>query len=370
MDSLERYGDLRGPERKGRIKAEAEPLKIVVSLYQVYRPVADRIILEKKDWYHYRSMVESLYGEACELFRHYSDMDAGWGAAGVLAEKAWPKDGTGMLLSALLNSTGTEGLVVERFPELDMIGYRIKGGRTLVLREGTQALSAGREGRGVVLNWGECRMMGLWQEGGFQANFGSTDFLAHSAKAGVAVNWGFAKNMAYSVKGGMQANFLEVDEMGYGADDGLQVNFGHATNMASNAMKGLQLNYGRIGASLSRYAKEGSIQINFGKVREMSSGLTFEGTPKASNLMLNAGLVLWARHQEVTDAGEDAELLSLGRELKGKFRDIGFLRKCRKYSPEAVESIRGFDFAAFESEIAEIAQELETYARGRYGKQA
>ncbi len=185
----------------GGVGKDTNPLQVVGSSYELFRPLANRVIGKEKRWHYNDQLVESLYNETCKFFEDKQELKPdGKAVLEMLKARTEPLDGTGLYLSALLNCTGLDEFVIEDFPELDKIGYRIKPGKVLVLDKGAKAHSVGDYAQGDVLNWGEAERMASHAQGGFQGNWGEVESMADYAQGGVQIDRGKVKRILERTK--------------------------------------------------------------------------------------------------------------------------------------------------------------------------
>lgn len=193
MKSGGRYGDLGEPEYRADVGRDAEPLQFVESAYSQFRKTAGKIIAGEKNWMTrpHTPVPEIIYQEACRLFDGVTGLkEYTQEIVDNIRAKAAGYDGTGLFLSAMMNRTEIDIMAIDNLQNLDFPGYRIPEGKTLVIGDFVNAYSAGRYGRGTVLNWGP-----------------GVKRLADRAEGGIQIGWRGSQSMGRLASGGLQINF-------------------------------------------------------------------------------------------------------------------------------------------------------------------
>ena len=288
---------------------------------QYVRPLSDHEDFEQTD---------RLYREACRIFDGFEDFNPEAEEVIKVLRGKGSLEGKGIYLSALLNETALDTLILDEFPEHEIIGYSIAKGKTLVLGSGAKAGDVGVFGEGNVLNWGEVNRLALYARGGFQGNWGKARNFAEKTRGGFQGNWGEAERMAGNVEGGFQGNWGEVKNY-----------------FALSAEGGFQGNWGDLNPKVRE-----SVFVNWGARIINSINLGEVGLGKIGGVIETRPLISYnARAEEAL------------QQLSEKMDDIDFLKKFGTYgSPEAgrvLEQIRSFDFPAFQSEVEQLSKNLK-----------
>lgn len=268
----ERFRELRGDPELGKYQTEAESLRKEIERLQkqagTYNANRDNTTTEVLlDFYRFTRgeshPIEEEYGRAVKILEGKEHIKPEGDVIHILREMDTSNRG-GLFLSALLNCTDMDTLVIEYFPRLQNIGYRIKEGKTLILGERTFAEDVGEEGEGVILSWGNVKHLGKNARSGFQGNWGYAGEFAEGASGGVQVNWDYAGGFGKETEGGIQVNCGSAKDFADYAKGGVQVNWGVANYLGHRAEDGIQVN--RAYVINMFHETEGGIQVNVGKV--------------------------------------------------------------------------------------------------------
>ncbi len=197
MSAIDRYGEFELPEEKVKIEIVENPVRTVMSAYELFRKMADeriekyfrsiRTLLPKKE-------IEELYDSAVKLFEGKEklriDLDASADILDLIRRKIRMYDATGLFLSALQNKTDLEALLIHNFPaKLDYLGYQLDSSKKLITDK-TDVWFLGNCCRGIIIN---------------SSNNYNNEF-AKEAENGIQINLGRIGSFGADRKGGIQIN--------------------------------------------------------------------------------------------------------------------------------------------------------------------
>lgn len=199
MSVIDNYGEFEMPEEKEHIEVDENPVHVVNSLYELFKTkvkgiynkrnayeLAEELLLDKKDLKIKGSEIE----EILNFLRKDADSES-------LA---------GLFLSAL-NNTIINTLIINDFPKLDCIGYRLAKNKKLLLGRKVITIWAGYDGQGVLINNGSVISFADETTDGTQINNGRTAEFAFYTSGGIQINNGLVRSSFSSlINKGLQIN--------------------------------------------------------------------------------------------------------------------------------------------------------------------
>lgn len=315
MSVISHYGEFEAPEEKTEIEVVEDPVRAVLSCYDFFKQSTKDFANKNK--YDYTS-VPLIYDSAVKIFdgkeklspspiqmmEIFDEMSS--------SEKKY--DYTGLFLSALLNKTALDVLIIiHPFHELEFIGHLLALDKTLFL--------------GPNISENPIQQIGFKCKGNVINNcHGVVDF-ATGAKNGVQINYTYAlKRFAEEVEGGIQINLASNDNCEF----------------ASKAKSGIQINR----SSFGFFGNKGSGGVRIRLDYDMRS---YESQDVKNCMYFDA------RHKSVTYTLDNI-LFDLNSKIKTKCEEIPF-----SFLPNSYKNIHGriasFDFNKFKSEISDIVDE-------------
>lgn len=313
MSVLDNYGEFELPEEKSKIEVVEDPVKMVISSYEIFEKVATKIVNDKNIYLEPKAQL--IYDEAVKLFNGKEQLKLTDKEAEKIVEFVKPKTFRlmdyfsieGYFLSALHNTTTLDVLLIDKSNNFFSLGYKLKKNKTLIFGPNVNCYCLGESCQGDVINLG---------------------IVHHFAKKAID---------------GVQLNFWIGDEQALYAENGIQINLskhdyligfqGHLTK------GGIQINVGNIynqGASI--WNLEGGIQINLGKMAPYS------------NTMIN-----------LTDSFLSSKVKKLKKKLEKELEKVEIFENLflgMSYERK-VNMVRQFDWNSFEKNINAIAYALK-----------
>lgn len=187
MSIIDTYGEL-DLEQKEKIEIIENPLQVIHSSYSMFRKLTQNIIRKDNWWKDETNLnVEHIYECALKIFEGKEHIKLDHKQSPDILDtlsRTQSNDGTGLFLSALLNKTSMEALVVDDFAHLIQLGYKLDTKKTLVV------------GKNVFLSATE--YVGKFAEGNILNYTNYYCYLSNKAKSGIHINngrsaWNFGK---------------------------------------------------------------------------------------------------------------------------------------------------------------------------------
>ncbi len=127
MSAINSYGCFDLPEEKAKIEVVENPLQVLTASYELFRK-SIKVITNESKWEFDGSKRAQIYEKAVNLFKGKEDLQIeSVGSKKILdvLSRARSCDGTGLFLSALLNKTSINDLIVDDFPAIVYLGYKL-----------------------------------------------------------------------------------------------------------------------------------------------------------------------------------------------------------------------------------------------------
>ncbi len=246
MSILDAYGDFDVPEEKSVIEVVEDPVKVIISCYDLFKRTSKQFF--KNDWY--RSEKKDLvYNEALKVYEGKQELKVDEKQLEQIIEELRKRaknfDGTGLFLSAMLNTTKINMLFVDEFPELDLIGYKIGKNKAVILGPKNNSFEIGgsaKEGS-VTINQGTTDFQGCEAEGGSHINQGTIHYdQGLGATGGNHINQGTTQYQGWYASGGNHINQGTTHDQGWYVSGGNHINQGTTTTQGYNATGGNHIN--------------------------------------------------------------------------------------------------------------------------------
>ncbi len=219
MNIIDAYGDFDLPEEKSVIEVVEDPVKIVSSCYDVFKRFTRKSKIKNNNiWYEYETYIDPVYKEALKVFGEKQELKAdNKQLKEILREirkKAENYDGTGLFLSALINSTKINILFIDGFPKLDQIGYNLKENKTILLGlENIFCHELGLYAKGNTINQGSALWQSTFATGGTHVNQQIIRHQGYGATTGNHINQGtITTSQGFTATGG---NHINKEETAY-----------------------------------------------------------------------------------------------------------------------------------------------------------
>ncbi len=246
MSIIDTYGELESPEEKEEIVVVEDPVKVVLASYDLFKKIIGGKTKEN-NWYWDERKIEPVYLQGLNVFVEKAELkpDAGQleEIINELKKKAEELDGTGVFLSALVNTTKISMLFVDEFPKLNQTGYRLKKNKTIILGPKNTSLELGRFAEGNTINQGTIQHdQGYWARGGNHINQGTTTHQGCYASGGNHINQGTTQYQGWYASGGNHINQGTTTHQGLGATGGNHINQGTTTHQGCYASGGNHIN--------------------------------------------------------------------------------------------------------------------------------
>ncbi len=228
MNVIDNYGDFDLPEEKSVVEVIEDPVKVIISCYDLFKKISKCTI--KNSWYGDDNTVKQLYEESLKIFVEKTELkpDAGQleEIINELRKKAEELDGTGVFLSALVNTTKISMLFVGEFPKLDQIGYRLKKNKTIILGPKNTSFELGGFAEGNTINQGTTTYQGYNASGGNHINQGTIQqYQGYNASGGNHINQGTIQQyQGYNARGGNHIIQGTTTHQGWYASGGNHIN--------------------------------------------------------------------------------------------------------------------------------------------------
>lgn len=185
MSAIDNYGELEMPEEKAEIEVVEDPVKTVMSIYELYEKIAD-----KTPW---NAKYDSLYFETEKLLKERENLQMSPEQVNEIMKFFSRKQGykygmeIGLFLSALHNNTNQEIMIIDNLNNTTNLGYKLNKNKKLVFKR-SHASVLGNKSEGIIINYGDVNDLGRQSIGGLQINFGTGSDFAKSSKGGLYIN--------------------------------------------------------------------------------------------------------------------------------------------------------------------------------------
>jgi len=337
------------PEEMKQISIDANPVEIALTAYKLWLPVAERSGF--KNILHAEQHLNDLvYDEAVRLvqphakaFENITQKEINT----ILSEvKESDTHASGFYMSALLNATELQEL--DGVFHYATLGYRLAPNKSLIVRDGSDALSLGEFAEGNIIKYSNFGNFARHALGGVQINFGDTTYMADESLGGLQINYFKANVMAFGSRGGLQLNFSDTTTLAESCNGGIQVNCGIAERISKYATGGVQLNFSSV-KSLASFAR-GGLQINNGSADYISK--IDEGTK------INLGKTKH-NNSRYRDEKSEEKIRTLLDEMKSKLAEIEGIGDRQYKSKETIQVIRTYDWKSFEEDMHSLSKQIE-----------
>ncbi len=323
MSIIDNYGDFDLPEEKSVVEVVEDPVKVVSSCYDLFKKIIGGKTKEN-NWYWDDSTVKQLYEESLKIFVEKTELkpDAGQleEIINELRKKAEELDGTGVFLSALVNTTKINRLFIDKFPKLNQTGYRLKKNKTIILGPKNISCKLGQFAEGNTINQGTTTHQGYNASGGNHINQGTIQ-----------------QYQGYNASGGNHINQGTITYQGECASGGNHINQGTITYQGECASGGNHINQGTIQHDQG-WGASGGNHINIKTVKESKGKLVIDLSQKQHPLK---------------------------SQLEQKLDELKFPEQTKKATPEeTTKKINEYDWQKFDKEINEICEKIKKV----YGK--
>ncbi len=206
MSVIDNYGEFELPEEKAEIEVVEDPVKTVLSAYEVYEKIANELM-----WKRLADAPEVFYFEAKKVLEGHEKLEINADNAKeilkVLSQKNKdPSMQPGFFLSALQNNTNLEILVIDGMHNSTHFGYKLGKNKKLVVGRAINTSAIGINSEGIIINYEYVKEMGRNTAGGLQINFGSVTRYANDAKEGLHININKVSYHFGSLNGGLHIN--------------------------------------------------------------------------------------------------------------------------------------------------------------------
>jgi len=226
-------------EYKNRLK-ERKGTDYIKFAYETWKNSLDKNIITAIKNYNY-SAIDFAYEQACNLLK-----DTEFNSWQEIFEDIldWKDENNfnadcnylnGLFISALLNEGNKDLLEYKwKHENLKLLGFRLKHGRIIIIKELSKVGEVGIYAEGDILNFGSIKCsMAVRSTGGIQINIGIVNGnMAFKSFAGTQINTFYVgRNFAYMTEGGMQINFGNVGcYIAHCTSGSKQLNFGYPRN--------------------------------------------------------------------------------------------------------------------------------------------
>lgn len=181
MTAIDNYGEFELPEEKSVIEVVEDPVKVILSMYELFKAVSERKISKEiikeygANWVYDVQFRDGLYEETEKLFDgkekiKLSDEQVKQ-VVGVVKKEAIPWDTSGIFLSALQNKTQLDLFIVDNM-KTGVLGHKLKPNKTIVVGPRTSAITLGRKAQGNTMNLGNMKYQGVEASNGMHVNAG------------------------------------------------------------------------------------------------------------------------------------------------------------------------------------------------------
>ncbi len=332
MNILDAYGDFDVPEEKSVVEVVEDPVKIVLASYDLFKKISKNEI--KNNGYKNESDIEPVYLQGLKVFVEKTELkpDAEQleEIINELRKKAEKLDGTGVFLSALINTTKISMLFVDEFPKLDQIGYRLKKNKTIILGPKNISFELGLFAEGNTINQGTTTHQGYNASGGNHINQGTTTHQGYNASGGNHINQGTIQH-----------------DQGLYASGGNHINQGTTHDQGWSASGGNHINQGTIRHDQG-WGASGGNHINQGTTHD-------QGWGASGGNHINIKTVKAGKGKLVIDLSQKQHPLK--SQLEQKLDELEFLHE--KETEKLIQIVNTYDWKKFDKEINEICGEIK-----------
>lgn len=225
MSTIDHYGEFEMPEEKVSIEVVEDPVKVVVSCYEMFKMIIKGKTQE--NGYYSTHNVMLINNETLKIFNGKEKLKPDAKQIEEIVEelrkKAKEVDGTGIFLSTLVNQTKINTLYINEFPKLDQLGYLLKKNKTIILGPKNYTYYLGTFAQGNTINKGTTRYQGIEADGGNHINLGKTR-QGNYADGGNYINKGMARQQGDATGGGNYINQETATTQGIYTSKGNHIN--------------------------------------------------------------------------------------------------------------------------------------------------
>ena len=168
--ALLNYGRMEKPVAKSQVNVDANPLSALSAAYSQWLPLANAIYSRKSREAGY---VETLVSEATALLRTSNSIarldQEGFGEFLEIAAPHY--EAAGLFVTAAFNESPLT--LMDGVFRYATLGHRLKAGKRIIAREGSEINFFGDYAEGDIINLGESSRISYHSHGGLHANFGT-----------------------------------------------------------------------------------------------------------------------------------------------------------------------------------------------------
>lgn len=295
MNLLDNYGEFELPEEKSKIEVVEDPVKTVMSCYEMFKELLNSKRRAEKS-VNIVSMREE-YDFATKVFKEKEKLKpAPKEIEQILKnlENARWENYPDVFLTTLLNTTDLETLILKNpCPKIRDMGHKLKPNKKLIMGREIYVFNAGDEKQGHIINYG-----------------------------------------------------LISNGVGWKSKSGLVINYGHIDNIF-NFSQDVHINHNRIQCTCFTDSSKEFTYIN--------QGLSTEVRYPCRTQIIQ-GEIIYKRN---IFSSKQLKNPALKQKLDGKLSEIKFLETLPELSyEEQCKKAEEFDFNKFEKEISEIVEEM------------
>lgn len=315
MSTIDNYGKFEVPEEKTQIEIIEDPINCIISSFELFKKMHGEIW---KSVFSEPEKVQKIYLSALKIFENKQNLRIGIKDMNELtkifkSERQSAQNTAGLFLSALQNETAIDTLIITSPLELNLLGYKLKQKKRIILGENI-----------------------------------TTYNLGSNAKGGIIVNKGNATYLGYLSEGGIQINKEQSTHLGTGGKKSININQGITQYLGNNncTADGIYINQGMCRVFGVEHGGKG-LYINLG---EMQSNIIEDIHPYRSK-------VIRLNHYTCF---KKPELKLLKSKLEQKLGELDFLENITDNpSDEELKLLKEFDEIQFEKELANICEEIK-----------
>ncbi len=347
MSAIDNYGEFDLPEEKTRIEVVEDPVKTVLSCYEMYCTHIEK----SKKFISIEDKLSKFYEKGLKILEGKEKLKIEKNQTKQILDIIFSKEdeeyvSKEMFLSALINETANDFLIVNKLKSkidprlnyhLEFIGYQLKKGKTLILGQRISSNNAGYRGKGgIIINRGDARNLGSYYLDGILVNLrrGEDCFSSYSQNTTI-INTGMCGAIGNVSKIGLVINLGNTQVLGNESENEVIINLGSTEHFGTGAKNSILINMKDIKNALDKYKTGEKYYLGIGS----------ENCILISTKEIDKAITPY-KQQKI--------------KLEQKMQEIEFLKTLKEENDEeAVRQIKNFNFKKWEEEVKEIAKEID-----------
>lgn len=196
MGIADNYGEFEVPEEKSVIEVVEDPVKSIISYYDLFKRVCKKITKNVEFADH--NTYKQIYKESLKLMEEKEDLKINGETLENIKQKILNEKERNtcpsLFLSCIHNTMNIQTLIVNNFPRQLYLGYELKPNKTLIIGPQMSVWDAGDHCEGNILNYGEISHLASYAKGGVQINHCYCTSMAYASEGGIQISTGKTSN--------------------------------------------------------------------------------------------------------------------------------------------------------------------------------